>query len=153
MSTPTQAKLERQLEQRWTQVKSGKTTPEKAFGTMEDWIIQLGERKAFLHPNLKQWMWYDRLHDEWVYAGCGVDEAILLAIGKLGGIKKLPQIETVDCWCVYKQGQVLHGPLRIKELRKKLDSKQLPKGIMLWSTQATDWLKVAGKKGQQLLKT
>ncbi|MDO8971649.1 MAG: hypothetical protein Q7U74_13230, partial [Saprospiraceae bacterium] len=112
MSVKTQAQLEAQLNQRWTRVENGELSATEAFGAMDDWIIQLGERKAFLHPNLRQWMWYDRLHDEWVFAGCGVGEAILLTIGRLGGVKKLPQVETVAGWCVYKHEQVLHGPLR-----------------------------------------
>ncbi|MHB8776820.1 MAG: hypothetical protein ACYC6R_03530 [Anaerolineales bacterium] len=147
MSTRTQAELEHQLEQLWTKVQGGKLTLQQAFGTLEDWIMQLGERKAFLHPNLKQWMWYDRLHDEWVFAGCGVGEAILLTIGRLGGVKKLPQPGNVAGWCVYKQKQKLYGPLRIEELRKKLDSQKVPKDILIWSTRATDWFSVVDEKG------
>ena len=150
MQPRSQAELEQELEQRWAQVQSGKLSLQQAFGTLDDWIIQLGARKAFLHPNLKQWMWYDRLHDEWVFAGCGVSEAILLTIGKLGGVKKLPQPETVTDWCVYRQEQTLHGPLRVEELHSKLDSQQVPKDILIWSTRATDWLKVADVDGQEI---
>ncbi|MDP1547432.1 MAG: hypothetical protein Q8L87_15590 [Anaerolineales bacterium] len=150
MSAKTQAQLEAQLAQRWARVETSELSTTEAFGTVEDWIIQLGERKAFLHPNLKQWMWYDRLHDEWAFAGCGVGEGILLTIGKLGGVKKLPQPETVTGWCVYKQEQTLHGPLRVKELRSKLDSQQVPKDILVWSTRATTWLSVADVDGQEI---
>lgn len=153
MSAKTQAQLEAQLAQRWMRVENGELSATESFGTIEEWIIQLGKRKAFLHPNLKQWMWHDRLHDEWVFAGCGVAEAILLTIGNLGGVKKLPQPETVAGWCVYRQGQTLHGPLRLEELRKKIDSQQVPKDILVWSTQSTEWLKVDDAKGQEIIFT
>lgn len=151
MQPKSQAELEQELERRLAQVESGMLSPEQAFATLEDWIIQLGERKAFLHPNLKQWMWHDRLHDEWVFAGCGMGEGILLTIGNLGGVKKLPQPETVAGWCVYKQELTLHGPLRIEELRNMLDSQQVPKDILIWSTRATDWLRAVGEKGQEII--
>jgi len=151
MQPRSQADLEQKLELLWTQVQGGTLSLQQAFGTLEDWIIQMGERKAFLHPNRKQWMWYDRLHDEWVFAGCGMGEAILITIGRLGGIKKLPQAETVAGWCVYRQAQVLHGPLRIEELSSKLHSQQVPKDILIWSACATDWLRVAPEKGQEII--
>jgi hypothetical protein len=150
MSAKTQSQLEAQLAQRWMRVENGELSATEALGNMEDWIIQLGKRKAFLHPNLKQWMWHDRLHDEWVFAGCGVSEAILLTIGKLGGVKKLPQPEAVADWCVYRQEQTLHGPLRLQELRSKLDTQQVPKDILIWSTRATTWLSVADVDGQEI---
>ena len=151
MQPGSQAELEQKLEKRWAQVKGGKLTLQQAFGTFEDWIIQLGQRKAFLHPNLKQWTWYDRLHDEWVFAGCGVGEAILVTIGRLGGVKKLPQPEPVSGWCIYRQEQKLHGPLRIQELSRELVSKQVPKDILVWSTCASEWLTVADGKGQEII--
>jgi hypothetical protein len=139
--------LEHLLKQRTLQVEEGKLTPKKAFGLIGDWIIQLGERKAFLHPNLKQWFWFDKLHEEWVPAGCRVDEAILLTLGNVGGIKKLPKVGSVANWCLYRKGEKPFGPIRIGELRKKLASKQVPEDILIWSTKATEWLKVEGTKG------
>jgi len=143
MQAQSQAALERQLEQRTVQLQNGTLSFEQAFGTLEDWIITLGERKAFLHPNLRQWMWYDRLHDEWVFAGCGVGEAILLTVGRTGGIKRLPHPGSIEDWCVYRQEQTLHGPLRIVELLQKLNTHQIPKDILIWSTQSNDWLNLA----------
>lgn len=52
---------------------------------------------------------------------------------------------------MYQQEQVLHGPLRIEELRNKLDSQQVPKDILIWSTRATDWLSVVDEKGQEII--
>jgi len=143
MTKHTQAGIEDQLEERRLQVEKGKLKPRDAFGNMEDWMIQLGTRKAFLNPNLKEWMWYDKLHDEWVFAGCGVGKAILITINKLGGIKNLPQPGTVADWCVYRQKQELFGPLLLEELQNKVDSQQVPKDILIWSTRATDWLLLA----------
>lgn len=90
---------------------------EQAFSKLEDWTLQIAELTAVLHPNLKQWMWYDRLRDEWVFVGCTTGEAILLAIGPLAGIKKLPQPEDIGRWCVYKQGKSLKGPVHIDDIQ------------------------------------
>ena len=140
MSIKSQAEVESQYQQRQTQVQSGKLSPEQAFGNMEDWTILLGQRKALLHPGLKKWMWFDRLHNEWVLTGYGVEEAILLSIGSVGGIKKLLQKEAVDGWCVYRQGQELFGPVRTGELVNRLKSQPELKGMLVWSPQATSWL-------------
>jgi hypothetical protein len=151
MQPKSQAELESQLEQRWAQVRSDQLSLEQAFGILEDWVIQLGERKAFLHPNLKQWMWYDRLHDEWNFAGIGVGEGILLTFGGTGGVKKLPKPGVVAGWCVYRQNQEMHGPLKIEELRNKLESDQVSRGILIWSTRASDWFAVDDQKGQGII--
>jgi hypothetical protein len=140
MSIKSQAEVESQYQQRQALVQSGKLSPEHAFGNMEDWTIQLGQRKALLHPGLKQWLWYGRLHDEWAFAGCGVEEAILLSIGSVGGIKKLLQKEPVTGWCVYRQGQELFGPIRTGELMNRLKSQPELNGMLVWIPQATNWL-------------
>ena len=143
MSILSQAELEVQYQERQAQVQSGKLSPEQAFSTMEDWVIQLGQRKALLHPGLKQWLWYDWLHNSWVTAGCGIGQAILLSIGKVAGLKKLPQTEDVAGWCVYRQGQELFGPVRNEELLNRLNSQPELKNITVWSPRATTWLSVA----------
>jgi hypothetical protein len=107
---------------------------------MEDWIVEIGQRKALLVPKTKQWMWYDSLHDEWSSANCGIDEAILVAFGKIAGMKKLPQHGDVSEWCVYMLNQQPFGPLRTEELINKLVSHQLPLDIRVWSPLATTWL-------------
>ena len=142
MQTKTQANLEEQLKERWVQVDKGNLNPQKLFDDPDEWILQLSERKALLHPNYKQWLWHDRLHDEWAFADCGVRTGILLSINGVAGVKKLPRKGSVADWCVYKQQQKLHGPIRIKELRKLYDSQEIPNNILVWSTQATDWVKI-----------
>jgi hypothetical protein len=149
MPPRSQAEMEHQLKQRWDQVHQGILSLEQAFGNMEDWILQMGGRKAFLHPNLKQWMWHDRIHTEWAFAGCGIDEGVMLTIGSLGGVKKLPQPEVVSPWCVYRQSGQLHGPLRIQELRELLASQQIPADILIWSTCAVEWFSVTDLQAQQ----
>ncbi len=147
MSIRSQAELESQYLKCEAQVQNGMLSPEQAFGNMEDWVIQLGQRKALLHPGIKQWMWYDKLHDEWATAGCGVGEAILLSIGNVGGLKKLPQPGDAAGWCVYRQGQEFVGPMLIGELLSRLKSQPELKDILVWSTQATTWLSVAHGTG------
>ncbi len=150
MSIRSQAELEYQYHQRWAQVQSHTISPQHAFGNMEDWVVQLGQRKAFLHPKLKQWMWYDRLHDSWVAAYCGPDEAILLTIGQVGGIKKLLQPDEIAGYCVYQQEQKLYGPLRTEELLNMLESQQEPMNILVWSPLATSWLSVVYGIGKEI---
>ncbi len=147
MSIRSQAELEVQYQQRTAQVQAGTLSPQQAFGIIEEWVIHLGKRKAMFHPGLRQWMWYDHLHDEWATAGCGINEAILLSIGNVGGLKKLPQPGDVTGWCVYRQGQELFGPMRIGELHSRLKSQPDLKDILVWSTQATTWLSVAHGTG------
>ncbi|MBN1267142.1 MAG: hypothetical protein JXA25_16750 [Anaerolineales bacterium] len=150
MTTQTQAAVEEKLGVCLKQIEEGSITEEQAFGNQEDWTINLGSRPAVLHPGFKQWLWYDRLHDEWVFAGCGVGEAVLLTFGDLGGIKKLPEPDVIDGWCVYRQEQDLHGPLRIEELLKHLDSQEVPQDIQIWSTRASGWLTVDDEKVQDI---
>ncbi len=140
MSIKTQASLEAQLAKRLQDVENRKISPEQAFGNLEDWTLQLGSYKAFLHPNLQQWMWYDQLHDEWVFAGCGVGEAILLVINKTRGIKKLPHPADVSGWCIVLQDGQPQGPLRFAELRVKLQSGEIKPKSLVWTTRANDWL-------------
>jgi hypothetical protein len=147
----TQSDLEAQLAQRQIQINAELISSQEAFGTMEDWIIHLGERKAFLHPNLKQWMWYDKPHDEWVFAGCGVGEAILLTLGRIGGVKKLPKLGKVADWCVYLKGGDIHGPLLIEDLRNRLESGELPDDIQIWSALAADWFSGDSDVAQQVI--
>lgn len=142
MSIRSQAELEYQYHKRTAQVQSGTISPDQAFGNMEEWVVQLGQRKALLHPGSKQWMWYGKLHDEWVFAGCGVGEAILLSIGSAAGLKKLPQPGDAAGWCVTRRGQELIGPVRSVELLDKLKSQPELKDIFVWSTLAANWLSV-----------
>jgi len=139
----SQAELERLLVQREAQVEKGILTFQQAYGRLEEWMLQIGVRKAFLHPNLKQWLWFDRLHNQWAYAGCGVNEAILLAVGRTAGMKKLPQPGPVAAWCVYRRAEVLIGPLRLRELHENLKMGKLPVDGAVWSTCSTRWLKIA----------
>ncbi len=151
MSIKTQASLEAQLAQHLRDVETQKISPEQAFGNLEDWILQLGNYKAFLHPNLQQWMWYDQLHDEWVFAGCGVREAILLVLDKTRGIKKLPYPDDVSSWCIVLQDGQPQGPLRIDVLRNKLQQGDLKPESLVWTTRANDWLPLISVRLRRVL--
>jgi hypothetical protein len=150
MPIRSQADLEYQYHQRTAQVQSGTINPEHAFGNMDEWVTHLGERKAMLHPGLRQWMWYGRLHDEWVFAGCGVGEAILLSIRNVAGIKKLPQPGDPAGWCVYRQGQEAFGPMPVVEMLTRLKSQREQTKTIVWSPLATDWLSVAYEPGGEI---
>jgi hypothetical protein len=147
MSIRSQVELESQFHQRTAQVESKAISPEQAFGKMEDWVVQLGQHRALLHPGVKHWFWYDRLHNEWVSAGCGVGEAILLPIGGVAGIKKLPEPGDAAGWCVYRQGEKFFGPVRSAELPDLLKSQAELKDMLVWSPLAASWLSVTPDAG------
>jgi hypothetical protein len=151
MQIRSQAMLEKQLVDRERQLKNGEISDEQAFSHLEDWMLQLEERKAFLHPNLRQWMWYDNLHEEWIITGYGVGEAILIAFEKIAGAKKLPQAGEIDQWCAYYEGQAMHGPLRVEELSDAIASKSASKDLQIWSTRADRWLRPFNNNGTILL--
>lgn len=106
----------------------------------QEWLLDLGGRKALFHPEMKQWMWFDALHEEWVLAGFGAGEAILMAYGKTGGLKKLPQPGAVEDWCVYFDLNVMRGPELAGDLYTKLLAGVIPLQAKIWSTCAVEWL-------------
>jgi hypothetical protein len=147
----TQADLERQLSQRQLQIDAEMMTPEDAFSAPEEWITDLGGRRAFLHPQHRQWMWHDPLHDEWVFAECGLDEGILITMGGAYGVKKLPQPDNVSDWCVVLAGDQVDGPIRIVSLREKLEGGGVSDDFQIWSTRSTEWLKGNSEEAQKLI--
>lgn len=147
----TQSDLEKQLTQRQLQVDAEMMTLREAFGDMEEWVTEFGGRKAFLHPQHKQWLWHDTLHQEWVFAGCGVDEGILLTIGSTAGVKKIPKSGGVVNWCVWMENGELHPPLTIEDLRKKLKKNAAQAGIQIWSTQSTDWFPANSEEAKKII--
>lgn len=147
----SQAYLERQLAQRQLQVAAEMMTPEEAFSHIEEWTTELGGRKAFLHPQYRQWLWHDQAHDEWVFAECGVDEGILLTIGNIGGVKKLSKPENIANWCIWMENDKPHGPLPIIELRQKLDAGELSADIQVWSPRSLDWFTADSEEGERLI--
>jgi len=140
MPAHSQAELESQLEQRLAQVQNRQLTPKQAFGNMDEWVLPLGQRKAFLHPNEQQWLLYDRPHQTWTYTGCSVNQVILLGKDGVVGMKKLPQPGPVAEWCVYQRNATVQGPVRFENLRTWLQSGKLPMSILVWTPRAAEWL-------------
>jgi hypothetical protein len=151
MTKKTQAALEEKLIEWLGEAGESTVSEEQIPGNLEDWTMDAGSRKALLHPGFRQWLWYDRLHEEWVFAGCGINEAILVSSGAAGGIKKLPETGPVGEWCLYLDGEDLVGPLRISELRQRLDEKEDLKDIKIWSTLAADWFSPEDEVGKKIL--
>ena len=143
MDTQHQAGIEARLKERSRLVEEGEMEPREAFGKVDDWTIQLGEKRAFLHPQLKEWMWYDRLHKEWVFAECGIGEAILLIVDSLAGIKKLPSPGPVADWCVYRSGKDFSGPVPLEDLKKIIESGEGSDHLRIWTTRGTAWRSAA----------
>ncbi|MHC1781742.1 MAG: GYF domain-containing protein [Anaerolineaceae bacterium] len=142
MTTQSQSQLERDLALRWDQNQKGELDLKQAFGNFDEWSLELGRRRAFLHPNLKRWMWYERSHDEWVPTGCGPGEGILLTFGSTAGMKKLPQPGPIDDWCVYQTEGKPFGPILSGELCKMIANHEIPPDSLVWSTRAVEWLRI-----------
>jgi hypothetical protein len=138
----SQASVEKLLLQQNKEVEKGTLSPEKAYSSMDDWLVSIGDRKAFLHPNYQQWMWFDGLHEEWVFAECGVGEGILLTAGNTGGVKRLPQPGKVGDWAVYRTKEKFFGPLLVDDLLKHLETLENTREIKIWSPKADHWLSV-----------
>ncbi|MCU0613341.1 MAG: hypothetical protein MUE60_16350 [Candidatus Eisenbacteria bacterium] len=151
MAQRTQADLERQYRERKAQVDRGTMTAEQAYADVDEWLVQLGARQAVLLAPLGQWLWHDHLHRDWVFAGCGVQEGILVVYGKTGGMKRLPQPDAVDDWCIVQVGEQLVGPVRLEEVRRMLASPEPPADVLIWSTLANDWVMPRDPQGQKIL--
>lgn len=106
----------------------------------QEWLLDLGGRKALFHPEMKQWLWFDALHEEWMLAGCGIDEGILMSYGKTGGLKKLPRPGAVEDWCVYFDLIEMRGPELASDLYTKLVAGAVPMQAKVWSPCALEWL-------------
>lgn len=161
MGKRTQAEVEAQLDQRWSQVQSGAMTEEEAFGDAENWMIQLENRELLLHPGDKRWFWYDRIHGEWEDSGFGVGEAIFVVIGGVAGAKRVPQEGQVEGqtaegkppsigdWYIYVHEEELSGPIPEADLRKRLAEGVIPADVLVWSANATDWQRAAAPSPPQ----
>jgi hypothetical protein len=143
MKQRTQAYIENQLIQREKQVKEGTLSNTSAFADITEWIIEIGGKKAQLNPTYRRWLWYDRLHDEWVDSGCGVGEGILINFWGPRGMKLLPKPGKVDDWCVYHNEAGMNGPMQIAGLYKAIIKMKDTGDVRIWSTQSDDWLEVS----------
>ena len=143
MSTQTQAAIENKAR--------SETHPVFDAQHPQEWLLDLGGRKALYHPEMKQWLWFDALHEEWVLAGCGADEAILMSYGRAGGIKKLPQPGAVEDWCVYYDQESMRAPVRAGEIYRALETGKVPSTAILWSANATEWLTVTRGGDQKFI--
>jgi hypothetical protein len=142
MTNQSQAVLEIKLQEQLDSIKKKSPTVKQDFGELEDWVIRLGKRRVLLIPQSRQWAWYDQLHKEWVFAGAGIGEAILISVDGFAGLKKLPQPGNVADWSIYQQGDKLFGPLRTNDMIRELAGKKDLTGILVWSPLVTDWLSV-----------
>jgi hypothetical protein len=142
MKPNTQSEIEKKIKQNDT----GTFDPKH----LDEWTLNLDKRKALFHPQMKQWLWFDGLHQEWVLAGCGAGEAILMSYQKMGGMKKLPQPGVVDDWCIYYSQNEMHSPILIAALHQKLLTMTIPLEMKIWSTRAVEWLNVVSTPDQGL---
>lgn len=138
----TQAWLEAELLRRLGEIVSGRSTAAAQFGDGEDWTLELGGHRALLHPVVGQWLWYDRVHDEWRASGFGLGQAILLVLDGLLGAKALPGAPAprwVGEWCVFRVGAGVHGPVLLADLLRVPPPQAPPDQIAVWSPAIREW--------------
>lgn len=142
MKPITQSEIEKKMEQS----SKNKFDPHH----MEEWTLNLGKRRALFHPTMKQWLWLDNLHQEWVLAGCSAGEAVLMSYQNMGGMKKIPQPGPVDNWCVFWSQNAMHTPILITDLYENFMMKAIPPDLKIWSTRAIEWLNVKSTPDHEL---
>lgn len=125
------------------------TNPLLSEGWQSEWSLDLSQRTAIFHPVLKQWFWFDQAHEQWVPAGCGAGEAILMAYDGMGGIKKLPRAGSISEWCVYYDHGTFGGPITTREFFQLLTSQAVESSARVWTPRASEWLTVtAADRGE-----
>jgi len=143
--------LEKRLAAIDARVRQERLDEEKAYGTARDWILPLGAQEAFLNPKLKQWMWHDRLHGELVFAGCGVRQGILVAVGKTVGVKALPYEDDVGNWCIVLFSKEVFRLMPLAELKQGLAGGKISAACRVWSPRFTAWLTAGDERIRGLL--
>ena len=83
-----QAEMEAHLLQIWAQGCPETKTVEEVFGPYESWLFPLGTHLLLLHPALKEWLYFDKLHETWERTGFGPGEVVFVAQGKLLGVRR-----------------------------------------------------------------
>jgi len=154
MSKRSQADIEAQLDQRWSQVHSGTLSEEDAFGAAWDWCIELGDRAMVLHPYLKKWLYFEPFNAIWKDSGYGVGKAIFVAVKGGLGAQRVPQDEgyknkPITDWVIYLHEGKVFGPILKDEFRQRLTEGIIPADVLVWSANATEW----GKADKRLLST
>lgn len=131
------------IEQKWLRCQKS-NEPAPPLGP--DWILELGEDLALLHPNEGAWYFFDSVHGEWSPTGIGVGEAILLTAEGVTGAKRIPgtseakasltqRIDDLADWCfLLKRGELL-GPLQQTAIPEGLDDT-----TQVWSPRSSRWL-------------
>ena len=152
-SSHCQAELEAKLEKQWLLVRKGiKSTMDAFNGPAEDWIMKLGIHNLFLNPFYRRWMYYNRTHNTWDDTGFGPGEVLFVALDKILGVKKLPDIrwdseqtligkqpDALTEWYIYLYKGKLEGPILEAELKHRLSKCDLPADIPVFSAAMTEW--------------
>lgn len=85
-----QSMLEARLKQIWERGVSQSAQVAAVFGLLESWVLPVGTHRLLLHPVLKEWLYYDAVHDSWQPTGIAPGEGVFYAQGKHLGLKRAP---------------------------------------------------------------
>jgi hypothetical protein len=83
-----QSSLEQRLQLILSKGVDPQATLAAACGSLESWVLELGEHRLLLHPVQKVWLVYDRLHDSWQPTGIVPGEGMFIAQGKRLGLRR-----------------------------------------------------------------
>ena len=85
MTSPSATDRQTELETRAVQLSSVDLKACKdlraAFGSADQWQLQVGPYRFVLIPFLREWWWYDNAHKEWRYTGHGPGEVRFVSDG------------------------------------------------------------------------
>lgn len=136
------------IEQKWERCQK---TDEPAPPLGPDWVLELGDDRALLHPEEGTWYFFDAIHGEWSPTGIGVGEAILLTADGVSGAKRITvkgttieeKINSLAEWCFLLKAGELIGPLEQAGIPEDHDDKS-----QIWSPRSSQWLPL-GASGKQ----
>ena len=151
-----QLEIENRLQTIWGQ---GAPDPSRSvgeiFGPHEDWLLSMGSHQLLLHPVMKEWYCFNRLHDSWEPTGFGMEEVAFVLEGRTlgacrlerppGAPSALPEAGPDEPVWYYRVGPTTIGPvsgLTLLDLQEKGEVK--PKtpvrraGTLSWRT--AEWV-------------
>jgi len=91
-----QAEMESRLLRIWAQGFPETRTVEEIFGSYDRWLLPLGTHLLLLHPVLKEWLYFDKLHETWERTGFGPGEAVFVASGNRLGLRRKQSVTSGD---------------------------------------------------------
>jgi len=88
-SKQTQQAIEKQLGKFEFPADEQEAVYQEVYGPMSDWILELGDQKLLLDPILKEWFYFEHLHQQWAKTGFGPGQVEFVAFENKLGVKRI----------------------------------------------------------------